>query len=273
LNLQPYTLNAMKEIIAVEQGKKPYFSGSELVKLMNQVEIRDIYIMGKGGFTGDGLRSSMGRKEYVLNRLEKINNSLYLKKLMEYFVHIGLTKIELDDETNFIARVNQIIKLDGYSIEKIDEKYIVTGKEVYQEQIEAAVHFEDIQKQIIEEIRKAKFIIWVAIAWFTDDILFKELVSKSKQGLNVQVIICDDQINANGGLQFKDHFETIKRPQWGQYRNIMHNKFCIIDLKTVISGSYNWTRKAQYNSESIEIKHSRELAEHYANEFLKLKSV
>jgi phosphatidylserine/phosphatidylglycerophosphate/cardiolipin synthase-like enzyme len=53
----------------------------------------------------------------------------------------------------------------------------------------------------------------------------------------------------------------------------MHNKFCVIDLKTVISGSYNWTKKAQYNNESIEVKHSRQLAEQYATEFIKLKSM
>ena len=50
----------------------------------------------------------------------------------------------------------------------------------------------------------------------------------------------------------------------------MHNKFCIIDMKTVISGGYNWTNKAQYNDESIEIKQSRELAEEYSKEYKRL---
>ena len=51
----------------------------------------------------------------------------------------------------------------------------------------------------------------------------------------------------------------------------MHHKFCIIDLKTVIHGSYNWTIKAQYNKESISIDTSRDLAEKYASEFIELK--
>ncbi|MFJ5717220.1 phospholipase D-like domain-containing protein [Neobacillus sp. NPDC093127] len=271
MNLKPFTLNELKDLIAVEQGESPYYSGPKLVKFFNQVGIRDVY--GPRGFTGDGLssKSSISRKAYALNRLEKINGSIQFKNFMEYFVNYLSSQLDLDEETEFITKINKIIKLDGYSIEKIDEKYIITGVEIYDEYIEAKVHFEDIQKQIIDEIRKAKYTIWVAIAWFTDEILFKELVSKSKQGLNVQVIICDDQINTKGGLQFKDYFETYKLSQWGWYGNIMHNKFCIIDLKTVISGSYNWTKKAQYNAESIEVKHGRDLAEQYADEFMKLK--
>ena len=35
--------------------------------------------------------------------------------------------------------------------------------------------------------------------------------------------------------------------------NIMHNKFCVIDQNTIINGSYNWTKKAKNNYESITI--------------------
>jgi len=51
----------------------------------------------------------------------------------------------------------------------------------------------------------------------------------------------------------------------------MHHKFCIIDLKTVIHGSYNWTNKARWHNETISIDVSRELAEKFASEFLKMK--
>jgi phosphatidylserine/phosphatidylglycerophosphate/cardiolipin synthase-like enzyme len=55
------------------------------------------------------------------------------------------------------------------------------------------------------------------------------------------------------------------------YENIMHHKFCVIDINTVISGSYNWTNKAQFNDESIDIKYSRESTEPYAKKFIDLK--
>ena len=51
----------------------------------------------------------------------------------------------------------------------------------------------------------------------------------------------------------------------------MHDKFCVIDFKKVIHGSYNWTNNDQYNNESITIVDSRELAEEFAEHFIKLK--
>lgn len=269
MNLSEFALDALKGVIAVESGETPYFSGPQLIKLFNHVGFRDTY---RSGFTGEGLRSNLSRRDYTLNRLERMNKSRQLKDFIEHFVNHALAGLDPDQEAKFFSRINQIIKPEGYIIEKIDEEYRVIGNDVYEDQIEATAHFEDIQKQIIDEIRNAKYMIWAAVAWFTDDAIFNELVSKSKEGVNVQVIINDDEINARAGLPFEDYFETHKIPQRGMYGNIMHNKFCVIDLKTVISGSYNWTKKAAYNNESIEVKQGRELAEQYAAEFIKLKN-
>lgn len=50
--------------------------------------------------------------------------------------------------------------------------------------------------------------------------------------------------------------------------SIMHNKFCVIDCVTVITGSYNWSRKAQQNSENITIiSDYPELAQQFIEEF------
>lgn len=277
MNLKAFTLDQLKEIIACGQREEIfYFSGPQLIKLFNSVGFEDMYVMGKG-FVGNDLRkSNMSRKEYVINRLERINDSKKLKDFMEEFIERVLSY--LDDEADvgkeekvLIDKINKIMKSNGYSIEKIEDKYYILGKDIYDEPVELKTHFEDIQNQIIEEIARAKYTIWVAVAWFTDQKLFEALVKKKKEGLNVQVIVNDDLINRKCGFRFEEHFETYRLPEQGMYRNIMHNKFCVIDLKTVISGSYNWSNKAQYNDESIDIKYSREAAEPYATEFIKLK--
>jgi phosphatidylserine/phosphatidylglycerophosphate/cardiolipin synthase-like enzyme len=66
-----------------------------------------------------------------------------------------------------------------------------------------------------------------------------------------------------------DEQKWIIKPD-GRIQNIMHHKFCIIDLKTIVHGSYNWTTKAKWNRETISIENSRELAEKYATEFQQL---
>jgi len=136
---------------------------------------------------------------------------------------------------------------------------------------EINTHFEEIQEQIIQQIELARFIIWVAVAWFTDDRIFKKLLAKKSQGINIQLIIIDDDINNNSGLRYEE-FDTYKIPKIGQHENIMHHKFCVIDLKIVIEGSYNWTKKAKYNNEAITIISEYERAEQFAEEFIKLKS-
>ena len=186
-------------------------------------------------------------------------------------IDLDLDSIEDTEEKVFVANLNKIIKSNSYSIEKIDDRYCVMGNDTYDEPVKLKTHFEDIQNQIIEEIKRARYTIWVAVAWFTDQKLFEELVQKKKEGLNVQVIVIDDDINRKYGFPFEDYFETYRLPEQGMFKNIMHNKFCIIDLNTVISGSFNWTKKAQYNDESIDIKYSRKTTEPYATKFIKLK--
>ncbi|WP_394871472.1 phospholipase D-like domain-containing protein [Clostridium butyricum] len=135
-----------------------------------------------------------------------------------------------------------------------------------------SVYFEEIQSKIIDEIRKAKYIIWIAVAWFTDSVLFDELIKKKAEGVNVQVIINDDYINSKGGLKFEDLSEFHKIPPTGYFSNIMHHKFCIIDLRTVLEGSYNWTKKAQFNDETLSIDTNRSIAEKFADKFIALKN-
>lgn len=141
------------------------------------------------------------------------------------------------------------------------------------DEITINVHFEQIQQNIIEQIELAKFTIWVAVAWFTDNVLFDHLIAKKKQGVNVQLIIIDDEINRRTGLPYEHEFETYRIKKTGQYENMMHNKFCIIDLKTVIHGSYNWTKRAQYNNETMTVENGRENAEKFAEQFMKLKKL
>ena len=143
------------------------------------------------------------------------------------------------------------------------------------EPVEIEAHFEEIKAQIIESIQSAKFSIWVAMAWFTDNDLGNELWKKHKEGVNVQVIVNDDDVTKKNGLKFGnygiEYYPVAPDSPWG--KKIMHNKFCVIDLKKVIHGSYNWTNNAKYNNENITITDSRELAEEFAGQFIELKKM
>ena len=176
------------------------------------------------------------------------------------------------DLKNAVKEVNKIIKPEGYElIENTIGVYYISSADAYDDDASSAIHFEEVEAQLIAEIRKAKYLSWAAVAWFTNSKIYELLVEKRKEGLSVQVIILDDEINRNSGLHDSPRVFTFKVPPRGHFNNIMHNKFCIVDLKTVIHGSYNWTNKANYNNETLDVETRRENAEKFADEFIKLK--
>lgn len=110
----------------------------------------------------------------------------------------------------------------------------------------------EIFARIAKELGDASSEILIASAWFTDDELFDILISKLSQGLTVELIIADNQENekldfsllsAKGATVIK-----IKNVGYG----IMNQKFCVIDKRLALHGSYNWSINAKKNNhESI----------------------
>jgi phosphatidylserine/phosphatidylglycerophosphate/cardiolipin synthase-like enzyme len=266
MKLSDFSIEALRETITGDNGLTPYLSGPNLIKLFGKFGIRDTYTWGSGG----GLPESMSRNQYAIDRLKKLNGTKELKALFETIVDSRHLTPEGKDVNTVVAHINEIIKHDGYKLEEIEGLFKIVGEDLPDE-IEVEIHFEEIQQQIIDQLKLAKFSIWIAVAWFTDKVLFELLKAKKAEGVNVQIIVIDDDINRNYGLNYESEFETYRVKPSGKYQNIMHHKFCVIDLKMVIHGSYNWTNKARWNKETISIDVSRELAEKFASTFVDLK--
>ncbi|MBD5276219.1 MAG: hypothetical protein HDS30_00950 [Bacteroides sp.] len=130
-----------------------------------------------------------------------------------------------------------------------------------------------IQNAIQRELFKATQSIKLAVAWFTNDLLFQPLLLKLAQGVSVEVILNDDVINRTGenSLDFSVFVQNGGILRWNSSDRLMHDKFCIIDDEIVIFGSYNWTFKAEFNEESITIaKNERSTLDFYQKKFSKL---
>lgn len=171
-----------------------------------------------------------------------------------------------------VSTINQILSDTAYQIWLNGNKNSIKCDTDLISTTEITAHFTKIQNEIIKEIKQEKFSIRISVAWFTDPIIFNELVKKANDGVNVQLIIGEDEINSNSGLDFENHFETTRISPFGVYdNNILHNKFCIIDLVTTITGSYNYTKRAQYNRQNIDIARNGEHASAYAARVIELK--
>ncbi len=141
------------------------------------------------------------------------------------------------------------------------------------EEISQEIFFDNIQNQIIGEIQKAKFSIWIAMAWFTNKEIFDELLKKRNEGLDIKIIIDNNRVNQEKPLfTLENHFEVYRVDvQSKRYKNIMHRKFCVIDLETAMHGTFNWTSAANYNKEHWDVDHNRETAKTFAEEFVKMR--
>ncbi|MGE9820077.1 phospholipase D-like domain-containing protein [Acinetobacter baumannii] len=136
--------------------------------------------------------------------------------------------------------------------------------------IEIKAYFDDIADQIEKELHQAKESICICVAWI-DWRKFTPIFNKlTKKGIKIEVIYNKDAINEKNFIEPSENTKIFAIE--AGYRRYMHNKFCIIDKKTIITGSFNWSKQAKYHHENVVIiKNNFELVASYLNEFYNIK--
>lgn len=100
------------------------------------------------------------RAEYTKSKLNEYNSTNLIKTIFEQLVDSRI--YQNNDE--LAQNLNKVLKHDGYQLEKnSDHIYKITGKDI-DDPIQLTAYFEDIERQIINSIRLAKFSIWVCVA-------------------------------------------------------------------------------------------------------------
>jgi len=124
---------------------------------------------------------------------------------------------------------------------------------------------------IVREISKAKIKIKVQAYSFTSKPIAEALVAAKKRGVSVDLLI--------DRSQFKNKHSVLPLLQKNgifvqrdKVPGIAHNKVMIIDDESVITGSFNFTKAAQYrNSENVVLLRSPEAAKLYEKNWTKRK--
>lgn len=131
--------------------------------------------------------------------------------------------------------------------------------------------FTNLQAITFEKLKEAKNSVFIAVAWINFDdyfSIFQELLCKK---VKVQIIINWDfnneryinQINALNRAGAIIHLIKLA--------GIMHHKFCIIDERISLFGSYNWTRNAERrNTEDLNVCDESKIAYKYLQEFFSI---
>jgi len=132
-------------------------------------------------------------------------------------------------------------------------------------------YFDNIQDVIMRQIALSQHRICVAVAWFTNDLLYEALKVALNNKIKVKVVILNDLINRNEfGLNFGNLTKMGAEIRLAKSDlGTMHNKFCVID-NLVITGSYNWTYHANKNRENILMTDEESVVSSFKEEFDRL---
>lgn len=130
------------------------------------------------------------------------------------------------------------------------------------------VFFKNIQNEILSALDKTERSLHIALAWFTNDILFDAIMRLLDKGISINLVLMHDEINCNpSALEFQK-FIAKGGSLFFVNERLMHNKFCIIDSKVVITGSYNWTYSAEYsNIENVTLINDEFVASQFIEQF------
>lgn len=133
----------------------------------------------------------------------------------------------------------------------------------------------DVRNIILEHLDHANSKVFVAVAWFTDTILFNKLLEIQDRGVSIEVIITKHQFNTDSRNNYKLIDQTGFFAEIGNDNQLMHMKFCVIDYSIVISGSANWSNRAfTVNNEEVTIvSGNQQRTNDYVEEFERLKEL
>lgn len=186
-----------------------------------------------------------------------------------------LLRKNINDESIILELREEIKRLKEENV-TLKEKVIIFPQK-NSEEIPLKFFDENIEEVIIKNIHDAKEELCVAVAWFTSPTLMDELKALKKRGVNIKVIIstASQNFKYNNDSKIREVCNKLKvalipKRRNQNFDNLMHNKYCIIDNKKVIDGSYNWSKNAKYNLEHIIVIESRTVAKMYKNNFEKI---
>jgi phosphatidylserine/phosphatidylglycerophosphate/cardiolipin synthase-like enzyme len=140
-----------------------------------------------------------------------------------------------------------------------------------------------LQRAIISELKNARKQVLVAMFQFTSISLANELMRLHKKGVDVKILLDKFQVDRLT-THHKRAFEVIKNAKLNYKlvdlaknkadagtRPKFHHKFCVIDKKVIITGSYNWTVLAdKHNYENLIVIEDKNTANQYVKHFMKV---
>src|SRR5205807_8441229 len=122
--------------------------------------------------------------------------------------------------------------------------------------------------RVVHEIGKARREVLVLAYSFTSKQITDALVAAHKRGVTVEVVL-DHSNEKEPHTDLPQLIESGLKPLVDSHHAIAHNKVMVIDRRTVLTGSFNFTRQAEHeNAENLLVlHHHRDMVAAYRQNF------
>lgn len=123
---------------------------------------------------------------------------------------------------------------------------------------------------ILSAINNTKHGLHICVFTISDDRITRAILQAHRRGVKVKVLTDNEKL-LDKGSDIKELALADIPVRIDNTPNHMHHKFAILDNKTVLTGSYNWTRSAAlYNHENLIISDDKTLVKDFSQEFDRL---
>ena len=150
MKLSNNTINQLVKYV-VGDDHAPYRTGVQLIELFNKYGGYD-YLPSNGLPMMPNSYLKYSRKTFAEKKMAEMSGKDSLRQLLEDVInHIEIA--------NAVEDIAKLLSQDGYSLLKKEETYIIDGGVIDNSlPIENNVHFENLQKQVIDAIEKQRFL-------------------------------------------------------------------------------------------------------------------
>lgn len=123
---------------------------------------------------------------------------------------------------------------------------------------------------IVRQIQSAVTQLQICVFTISDDVISDSLLLAHKKGLDIKIITDNDK-SLDEGSDIEQLAKAGIPIKMDRTSNHMHHKFMVADNKTVLTGSYNWTRSAaRFNHENILLTNEAKVVKSFLKEFEQL---
>lgn len=130
----------------------------------------------------------------------------------------------------------------------------------------------EIKQRIISEVNNSKQFVYLAMAYFTDRDIANAIIGAKSRNVSIDIILSSNAQNEIVKQMFREANINLHAFNTGDERGMMHHKFCLIDNKITINGSYNYSYNASNNNvENIHVSDDFAIYKQFLTEFERLK--